>query len=207
MGQTLMRTKTEAKRQEIIQAAAKIFEEFGFERASMSKICSKVGGSKTTLYNYFSSKEELFFEVVSISNSQEFDFTFEVLNSSEEIENVDAQLREFGKRFLSFLYSPKLIKLRRLTISQSGITDLGKITYNNRILKSRDLVSKYLAKAMEAKKIKQTDTVVAARHLYGLLESELMYQFLFQIDVEYSKQDMDDMVDRAVEAFMAAYGI
>ncbi len=202
-----MRTKTEAKRQEIIQAAAKIFEEFGFERASMSKICSKVGGSKTTLYNYFSSKEELFFEVVSISNSQEFDFTFEVLNSSEEIENVDAQLREFGKRFLSFLYSPKLIKLRRLTISQSGITDLGKITYNNRILKSRDLVSKYLAKAMEAKKIKQTDTVVAARHLYGLLESELMYQFLFQIDVEYSKQDMDDMVDRAVEAFMAAYGI
>lgn len=202
-----MRIKTEAKRQEIIQSAAEIFEEFGFERASMSKICSRVGGSKTTLYNYFSSKEELFFEVVSISNSDDFDFAFEVLNSSKNIENVHDQLCEFGKRFLSFLYSPKLIKLRRLTISQSGITDLGKITYNNRILKSRDLVSKYLAKAMEAKKIKQTDTVVAARHLYGLLESELMYQFLFQIDVEHSKQDMNDMVDRAVDVFMSAYGI
>jgi len=60
---------------------------------------------------------------------------------------------------------------------------------------------------MEAKKIKKADTLVAARHLYGLLESELMYQFLFQIDVEHSKKDMNDMVDRAVDVFMSAYGI
>lgn len=202
-----MRTKTEVKRQAIIKAASEVFREFGFERASMSKICSRVGGSKTTLYNYFSSKEELFVEVISIANAEKFDFVHETIDSKNEINDLHTQLYEFGKRFLSFLYSPKLIKLRRLTISQSGISDLGKITYKNRILKSRNILSKYLDKAIEVNKIKRTDTTIAAKHLYGLLESELMYKFLFQIDVEFSNEEMDEMAVRAIDVFMSAYGV
>ena len=59
-----MKTKTESKRQAIIQAAAEVFREVGFERASMSDIRERIGGSKATLYNYFPSKEKLFFEVM-----------------------------------------------------------------------------------------------------------------------------------------------
>ena len=202
-----MRKKTEAKRQAIIQAASEIFKEFGFERASMSKICSRFGGSKTTLYNYFSSKEELFFEVISIANADKFDFIHETIETKDEIDDVREQLNEFGKRLLNFIYSPKLKKLRRLTISQSGITELGEITYKNRILKSSEILSKYLDKAIESNKIKKTDTIIAARHLYGLLESELMYQFLFQIEVEFSKEEMNEMAVRAVDVFMSAYSI
>lgn len=202
-----MRIKTEAKRQEIIKAASEVFKEFGFERASMSKICAKLGGSKTTLYNYFSSKEELFVEVISISNADEFNFVHETIENDNEINDMHEQLYIFGKRFLHFVYSPKLIKLRRLTISQSGITDLGKITYNNRIVKSRNILSKYLDRAIEAKKIKKTDTTIASKHLYSLLESELMYQFLFQIDVKFSNEEMDEMAIRAIDVFMCAYGV
>ncbi|WP_424208995.1 TetR/AcrR family transcriptional regulator C-terminal domain-containing protein [Arcobacter sp.] len=46
---------------------------------------------------------------------------------------------------------------------------------------------------------------MAAKHLYGLLESELIYQFLFQIDIEFSKKEMDQMAIRAVDVFMDAY--
>ena len=56
-----MKTKTESKRQAIIQAAAEVFREVGFDRASMSDIRERIGGSKATLYNYFPSKEKLFF--------------------------------------------------------------------------------------------------------------------------------------------------
>ena len=107
-----MRIKTEAKRQEIIKAASEVFKEFGFERASMSKICAKLGGSKTTLYNYFSSKEELFVEVISISNADEFNYVHETIENDNEINDMHEQLYIFGKRFLHFVYSPKLIKLR-----------------------------------------------------------------------------------------------
>ena len=59
-----MKTKTEAKRQAILKAAAEVFRKVGFERASMSEIRARIGGSKATLYNYFPSKEKLFFEVM-----------------------------------------------------------------------------------------------------------------------------------------------
>ena len=67
-----MKKKTESKKQAIIQAATQIFQELGFEKTSMSKICSVVGGSKATIYNYFPSKEDLFFEVMSLSNEEKF---------------------------------------------------------------------------------------------------------------------------------------
>ena len=55
-----MRVKTDDKRRAILAAALELFREIGYERASMSKISEKIGGSKSTLYNYFKSKEELF---------------------------------------------------------------------------------------------------------------------------------------------------
>ncbi len=202
-----MRKKTETKRQAIIQAATEVFKEFGFERASMSKICAQVGGSKTTLYNYFSSKEELFFEVISISNEEEFQFVYETISESSKVENVYEQLCEFGKRLLAFLYSPELRELRRLTISQSGITDLGKIAYNNRVLKSQNIISNFLEKSIQLNKIKKTNTTIAAKQLCGLLEAELMYPFLLNIDIKYSKKEMDEMAIRAVNLFMDAYKV
>jgi AcrR family transcriptional regulator len=48
-----MKTKTEGKRLAILKAAADVFREVGFERASMSEIRARIGGSKATLYNYF----------------------------------------------------------------------------------------------------------------------------------------------------------
>ncbi|CAG1012445.1 partial putative HTH-type transcriptional regulator YvdT, partial [Anaerolineales bacterium] len=59
-----MAKKSDTKRQHILAVAAEAFQEYGFERTSMSEICARVGGSKATLYNYFSSKDELFFEVM-----------------------------------------------------------------------------------------------------------------------------------------------
>ncbi|WP_321311485.1 TetR/AcrR family transcriptional regulator [Halarcobacter sp.] len=202
-----MRKKTEEKKEEIIKAAKEVFKEFGFEKASMSKISSKLGGSKATLYNYFSSKEELFFEVISIANAQESDFVHQIIDTKNETLDIHTQLYKFGKRFLNFVYSQKMVEIRRLTISQSEITNLGRITYKNRVLKSREILSKYLEKAIKFNKIKKTDTNIAAIHFFGLLESELMYPFLFQVDTNFSKKHMDEMAVRAIDIFILAYGV
>ncbi|RXK14082.1 TetR family transcriptional regulator [Halarcobacter mediterraneus] len=202
-----MRRKTQEKKEEILKAASEIFKEFGFERASMSKISSRLGGSKATLYNYFSSKEELFFEVISIENAQESDFVHKVIDTKNEINDLPTQLYKFGKRFLNFVYSKKMIEIRRLTISQSGITDLGKITYKNRVLKSQEILSKYLNKAIEVNKLKKTNTDLAAKHFFGLLESEILYPFLFKTDEKFTEKQMNEMAKKAVNVFILAYGI
>jgi len=48
-----MQTKTGKRRQAILDVAAGLFAELGYERVSMAAIAARTGRSKATLYNYF----------------------------------------------------------------------------------------------------------------------------------------------------------
>ena len=198
-----MAKKSDSKRQHILSVAAQAFHEFGFERASMSVICTRVGGSKATLYNYFSSKDELFFEVMALTNDAEFEAVFNLIDPAAE--NIAESLHEFGRRWLAFLYSPNVKANRHLAISVSGRTDLGRLMYERGVLRGQDLVADFLRSAMSLDKLRQADPVVASRHLLSLLESELLERFLFQLLGEVSAEEIKAVTARAIDVFMAAY--
>lgn len=199
-----MKTKTEAKRLAILEVAAQAFGELGFERTSMSEIRMRLGGSKATLYNYFASKEELFFEVMSLSMEAEFEAVHQAVDAASE--DIATALRHFGQRLLAFLYSPAMRAQRHLAIAESGRTELGRLVYERGVLRSQGLVADFLGKAMAEGRLRRADPVVASRHLYGLLESELLEPFLLQVLGEVGSDEIRGCTTRAVEVFMAAYG-
>ncbi len=53
-----------AKRQEIAEAAVRVFNRLGFERASIAAVAEEMGVDRASLYYYISSKEQLFDEIV-----------------------------------------------------------------------------------------------------------------------------------------------
>ena len=55
---------TSRKRESIIDAAIRAFQEDGFDNTSMDRIAEVAGASKRTVYNHFESKEDLFGAVV-----------------------------------------------------------------------------------------------------------------------------------------------
>lgn len=52
------------RRKAYVDAGREAFLDAGFGATTMSSIAARVGGSKTTLWSYFPSKEELFAAVV-----------------------------------------------------------------------------------------------------------------------------------------------
>lgn len=54
----------ETKRKEIAEAAVRVFDRLGFQKASISAVAQEMKIDRSTLYYYISSKEELFDEVV-----------------------------------------------------------------------------------------------------------------------------------------------
>lgn len=52
------------KRRAILKAAAKLFASLGFDRASMSEIALACGVSKALLYHYYTSKDQLLFDII-----------------------------------------------------------------------------------------------------------------------------------------------
>ena len=199
-----MKMKTEVKRQAILDVAAQAFRELGFERTSMSEICARVGGSKATLYNYFPSKEELFFEIMFLSTEAEFEATHLALDPTTD--NIAESLRHFGEGFLKLLYSPEVQSIRRLLVSESGRSGLGRLCYERGPQCSQAMVSEFLQTAMTLGKLRQADPLVATLHLRGLLEAELLDRFLFQVQEEVTAEQIKAVTGRAVDAFMAAYG-
>src|SRR5579863_3046254 len=121
-----MKAKTEAKRLAILKAASDVFREVGFERASMSDIRARIGGSKATLYNYFPSKEKLFFEVMHQAKTHELEETVRALNPASD--DLRRELSRFGQEFLTVLYSPEAIAVRHLTIAESRRSESGKLS-------------------------------------------------------------------------------
>jgi AcrR family transcriptional regulator len=55
----------EARRQQILDAAAAVFADKGFDRATTREVASAAGVSEGTIYNYFASKDDLLIGILS----------------------------------------------------------------------------------------------------------------------------------------------
>lgn len=198
-----MRTKSEARRQAIIQAASAVFQETGFERASMALIGERTGCSKATLYSYFASKEDLFCEVVLTSTLAEFDALLATLDSSYQ--DLARSLDGLGRGLLALLYSPQVRAGRRLIVADAGRAELGRRLYDLGPARGEAAIAAYLAGAMDRGLLRRAEPRVAANHLKGLLEAEWIDRFLFHVVDEVDDASLADTARRAVEAFLRAY--
>lgn len=198
-----MRTKTEEKRQAILDVAAATFGELGFERTSMSEICSRLGGSKATIYNYFPSKEALFLEVMFQASEADFQNTMQALQA--EGQDLTTTLRTFGNRFLSLLYTPEVTAVRRLLVAEGGRSQVGARCYAQGPCRGKALVGAFLEQAMARGQLRTASTVLAARHLHALLEAELLERFMFQHLPPPTPSELTECTDRAIAAFLRLY--
>ncbi len=198
-----MKTKTEAKRQAILKAAAEVFREVGFERASMSDIRARAGGSKATLYNYFPSKEKLFFEVMHTAKAGELEEIVGALNP--EAQDFKQQLLDFGQNLLAVLYSPEAMAIRHLTIAESRRSEIGQLSFQQAALPIETRVAEFLRKGMKRRAIRTADPKVAAMHLLSLFESELLQRFLLGVLEPVTPEVISGAARRAVEVFMIGY--
>ena len=100
-----MRVKTEAKREAIVEIASQVFQEMGYDRASMDEIAARMGGSKVTLYGYFPSKQQLFLTVANHMAALHLGPAYdELARGSDDLPRV---LRRFGEKFLTFICTPR----------------------------------------------------------------------------------------------------
>jgi len=199
-----VKTKTEARRLAILEAAAAVFRETGFERASMSQIRARLGGSKATLYNYFPSKEKLFLAVMQ--HAKEHKLQALAAAPDPHARDLRQELVEFGQRFLALPYSPECIATRRLVIAESGYSNFGKTWFEWATAPMEQRLTGFLRKVMQRGALRRGNPRTAAIHLLSLLESELTERSLFGVIDSVAPAAIGAAVRRAVDAFLAGYG-
>jgi len=221
------RVKTDARREAFLDAAQAIFQELSFEKASMSAIAERVGSSKATLYRYFESKEALFLELVRRSASVQGDPLMPLLQRSGGVEvgeelpvaamqalaaldpsrDVSESLKEFGHRILTNFHTPQRMAVRRMVIAAAVDPAVGRLFYEQGPLKGLQYLERYFAATIASGRLRDADPRVVACHFQGLLTAEVNEVGLLNVRTSLSPQEVQTIVDRAVDAFVRAYGI
>jgi len=122
------------KKQDIFNSAREIFYKKGFKETNIAEIAKQAGVAVGTFYNYYDSKEHIFFEVLMKENEKQKKSILESveLNSDDPVtlvtdlvaQNIDAMqenpiLKEWNNVEL-------VNKLERLFYENKGIENIGK---------------------------------------------------------------------------------
>src|SRR3979411_3048272 len=91
-------------RQEILRAAARLFQQRGYDATSMNDVAAALKLSKGGLYHHFQSKDEILFEIMNHA----MDITQErVINPVRAIADVQERLRALIRLHIEVVLSPR----------------------------------------------------------------------------------------------------
>ena len=196
-----MRVRTDERRNAIIEAAKTVFRKEGYERASMTAIAARVGGSKATLYGYFKSKEELFLAAMLEAVQEQGQVVIDLLDPSEP--RIDLVLQRFGEAYLEFMMTPGALAVMRAAVAEGAHVAVGNSLYENGPKRGWEGMKAYFAHLREQGAIRMVDPGIAAGHFKGMLEAGIIEPLLFG-----AKPELDPKLAAAaaVGAFLCAYG-
>ena len=186
----------ELRRSAFVTAAREAFFTHGYAGTTMSSIASAVGGSKTTLWTYFPSKQDLFVAVV--------DDLVETYGASLEVPMdldapVEEALRHFGHTVLDIVLSPPIIALHRVVTGEAGrFPELGPLFYERGPARGKRKLADYLQEVMRQGRMRAGDPQIAARQFTVMCQSgchqQMMLGLLNTPDAVQIAKDIDSAI-------------
>lgn len=197
-----MRVKSEERRQAILKVAKQLFTTIGVEKTSMSAIAKTLGGSKGTLYNYFSSKEEIFVAVMESAVETTIPKAFRQLSSNTSLKSA---LLGFAYNYLKAILAPEPMAIHKMAIIEAGRSNISQHFYENGPQKGWSKISKFIEFHITQKNIKPCNSNVAARQLKGLIEAELLEPYELGVIPQPSDELIHEVAVRAIDSFLMIY--
>jgi len=189
------------KRANALDAALAIFSSKGYAATTMDAIAAEAGLTKPTLYQYFSSKDELFREMMLAPRDQ----MLMAFDHSVKKCHVE-QLWEFSWAYARTVMHPEFLALARLTIGDAQRNpDMGKAyqaSGPDRVLAG---LSEFMANQAKLKRLQIEDAELAAEDFWGLILSAPRNRALHIPDSDTSVAELGKYIKNGIKVFLSAY--
>lgn len=169
----------------------------------MSSISASVGGSKTTLWTHFPSKQDLFAAVVD-DVVERYGRALEVpLDPNADVAD---SLRLMGRALLKTIHSQPIIDLHRLTIGEAGrFPELARVFHERGPARGKARLQQYVREAMARGKLRQGDAADAVRLFSGMLLTGSVQLHMLGLIDEPGTAELERELEVAVDAFLRAW--
>lgn len=159
------------KKNNIIKIAAKLFSQKSFHDVTMDEIAEKVGVAKGTIYLYFSSKDNLYLEIL--------EHTFDSIESLLEKEvNTDFLAPDKLKKVLAIVinfYRENIDVLKILSRDETHLIQEHHDLTEKWRLRRIELYEKIIEKGIKEGSFKTRNTELAALILYGAVGAVMVF--------------------------------
>jgi TetR/AcrR family transcriptional regulator, mexJK operon transcriptional repressor len=190
-----------ARLAKILDAATELFLKVGYEQASIDAILLQSGGSKSTLYAYFPTKQDLFRAVIDnvVDNSE--------LGTALDISvNARAVLTEFAVARQRVVLSPRHRAVLGLVIAERDrFPDLAQIYWERGPQRSGRQLTTYLEALRNREVLAIDDAEEAAEFFIGMLFQRWLKPLYYVSLPPPSEALMRARAERVVARFWAAY--
>ncbi len=198
-----MRISTEKKRTRIIKVATDLFIKQGYKDTSLDQIVAICGGSKQTLYRYFSNKEGLFVEVLAYNTKTSLESVFQL--ADKQSEPLQETLNDFAKKYLKGVCSNPMLSLYRIVSADFNKHD----SVPNQFWQTGPhRIHQYLIDFLKSETVSSHLDVenagLACEQLLALIK--LDYQNMALIGFDFpTDEELDAHTKKAVTAFLNLY--
>lgn len=198
-------TRSERKRKSILASARTIFAREGFAHAGMEQVARDAGVSTATLYAHFPGKADLFRVVVEDNIA---DIARRVRQTADVPGDAATRLRAFGRSYAEFYCEPNaratfrmvIAERRRFPVLADHFQERGRIELGGTLI----AILEDLAASGEIVIAKPS---WAAGQLQGMIEHATLMLGMLAGDEIRPRRALDDLVNDAVETFLARYAV
>lgn len=200
-GTILPRARTADERREgIVAVAREAFFAKGYGATSMSAIASKVGGSKTTLWTYFPSKQELF-AAVADDLVERFGLALEVRLSVDA--DLTEELCQFARALLSTLHTQAIVNMHRLVIGEAGrFPELGAMMYERGPARGKARLAQFFEECMARGVLRKGNSARAADQLAAMIQTGSSQRRLLGLIERPTDDELSREAQDAVYSFL-----
>ncbi len=175
------RRRADARPDEVLDAALRLFVRNGFAATKVEEIATDAGLSKGAIYRYFSSKEEIFEQLVKRALAP-------VAQASTELAHTSTQpppmlLKAIMTMVMNRMADPDTMALPRLVLMEAGRFPALAQAYRRQVIdRAIDALETILQRGIDEGIFRPVDTRLTVRNVIGPMLAHALLTQIFGID-------------------------
>ncbi|MCO1335557.1 TetR/AcrR family transcriptional regulator [Microbulbifer sp. OS29] len=195
-------TRSELKRQSIIDAAKQAFQELGVQGTSMDELAARAQVSKRTVYNHFASKEALVMYLISDLWQQATQSPGCDYNPGSDLY---AQLRALLELEIKTICNPQYIDLNRMAFDYFFHQPDALRKEMEKFKAHETGVQRWIKSAVADGRLTQLDVEVASGQIHNLIKGGCFWPQLLQLSGPPTQAEQVALAERTTAMFLSYY--
>lgn len=196
------RSKSRAKRDDVLDAAVEEILEKGYATATLASIAERAQVSTATVFKHFRTKGDLFGAIMRRIWGNEVDS----LAPAPIPGDARSGLTDIGYYYARTITDPRIRALFRVMIAEvPRFPELGHELYERGKKPFLDRLHSYLESEVAAGTLSIPDVGLAVRQFLGMINDIIFWPHMLVVNLKEEQSDIDRVIEGAVDTMLRAF--